>query len=406
MNPTFSRSARAVVAIAALHVIIGLVGAVSVETNTALFGANVYVAYCGWLVANTGRRVALAGFAAGYLALYLLVMVLLGSESLFLLLVIVYASVYRVRLLLGLFAAFVLSHVVLQPYAVESFAILAPLLLVVHGARRRGLGTFPLACLWLGLLALGLVLLPFLHLLVAEAPQTLLLAAARDDVQRAILTSMVTAGVATLIVAAFGIPLAYALARIPLRGRSTIETLIDLPILIPQSVVGIALLSLLGHGSPLGRALEDAGLGVVGRCSGIVLAQIVVACPFMIKAAVTAFEGVPTRLQDASLTLGAGPLATFVHVSLPLASRGILGGMVLCWGRAISEFGAIMLVAPRPVTVPVLANNEFIESGAPEARPIAAVFLLSCLFALALAQLGKRVLPSGCEPPTTPRETP
>src|SRR5512140_1554917 len=113
MTPRLLPSLGVVASMVALHFIVGLFGAVSIQTNTALFAANVYVAYCGWLVAKRGRRQDLAGFAGGYLGLFLLVMVLLGSESLFLLLIIVYASVYRVRLLLGLFVAFVLSHVVL-----------------------------------------------------------------------------------------------------------------------------------------------------------------------------------------------------------------------------------------------------------------------------------------------------
>jgi molybdate/tungstate transport system permease protein len=246
----------------------------------------------------------------------------------------------------------------------------------------------------LGLFALAVILLPLVHLLIQDSPQTLWYVFSRTDVQQAIWLSLASSGLATVIIAMWGIPLAYALARSEFRGKGLIESLIDLPILIPQSVVGIALMVLLGPGSPLGEVLEDAGLTVAGRFVGIVAAQVFVACPFLIKTAMSAFESVPPHLEDVARTLGAKPASTFFRVSLPLASRGIFVGCILAWARAISEFGAIILFAAHPQTAPVLAHNEFLKTGVSEARPIAVVLLVVCLWIFVLLQFGKTFLPS------------
>jgi molybdate/tungstate transport system permease protein len=382
-------------ALAALHVLLALLPGPPVPpaTNLVWFAANIYVAYCAWLVVRDASRAGLGLFAAGYMVLLLLVLVLLGRESLFILLVILYASVYRVRMLLGVFIAFVLSYVVFQPYAFETFVPLSLAFIATWWLKRTGKPVFLVACMAIGLFFLALILLPLMHLLIQDSPQTLWYSFSRSDVRQAVWLSLLSSGMATVIVAVWGIPLAYALARTNFRGKGVIESLVDLPILIPQSVVGIALLVLLGPGTPLGQLLESAGLGLAGRFAGIVVAQVFVACPFLIKTAMTAFEGIPGNLEDASLTLGAGPAATFFRVTLPLASRGIFVGLVLTWARAISEFGAIILFAPNPQTAPVLANNEFLKAGVSEARPIAVVLLVVCLWIFVLLQFGKTFLP-------------
>jgi molybdate/tungstate transport system permease protein len=363
-------------------------------TNLVLFAANLYVAYCAWLVLRDSDRATVGLFAAGYMVLFLLILVLLGRDSLFILLIILYASFFRVPLLLGLLVVFVLSYVVFQPYAFETFAPLSTAFVVVWWIKRSGASTFLVGCLSLGLFSLAAILLPLVHLLAQDSTQTLWYALSRPDVQSAIWLSLASSALATVIIALWGVPLAYALARSQFRGKGVIESLIDLPILIPQSVVGIALLVLLGAGSPLGQALDAAGLTVAGRFAGIVLAQVFVACPFLIKTAMTAFEGVPEHLEDVSRTLGARPSATFFRVALPLASRGVFVGFILSWARAISEFGAIILFAAHPQTAPVLAYNESLKAGGiSEARPIAVVLLLVCLWVFVLLQFGKTFLP-------------
>jgi molybdate/tungstate transport system permease protein len=318
---------------------------------------------------------------------------ILGRESLFVLLVIVYASVFRVPLLLGIFGVFVLSYVIFQPYAFETFVPLAATVVTVWWIKTKGASKFTVGCLSFGLLFLALILLPIIHLLIKDSWQTLWFVFSRHDVRQSIWLSLLSSSLATIIIALFGIPLAYALSRSHFRGKGVIESLIDLPILIPQSVVGIALIVLLGPGAPLGQALNSAGFKISGSFIGIVIAQVFVAYPFLVKTAMTAFDGVPQHLEDVSRTLGASSQKTFFKVALPLASRGIFVGLVLSWSRAISEFGAIILFAANPQTAPVLAHNEFLKVGLSEARPIAVLLLIVCLWIFVLLQFGKLMLP-------------
>ena len=400
MIPRWPKVLLTIVGLAGLHGLIALLPGpiLRPETNLVLFAANLYVAYCAWLTLRDGNPAQVGLFGAGYMLIFLLVLILLGRESLFILLILLYASVFRVRLLLGIYVAFVLSYVVFQPYAFETFVPLALGWAVIWHLHRKGASVFVIACLGGGLLSLGLVLLPLLHLLAQDSPQTLLYTMQRPDVQSAIWISLASSTCATAIIALFGIPLAYALVRSQFRGKGVVEALIDLPILIPQSVVGIALLVMLGPGSPLGQALESVGLGVSGRFAGLVVAQVFVASPFLIKTAMTAFEGVPGHLEDVSRTLGVGPARTFWRVSLPLAAKGIFTGLILAWARAISEFGAIILFASHPQTAPILAHNEFLAAGTTEARPIAVVLLLVCLWIFVLLHFSKSLLPSAFRP--------
>jgi molybdate/tungstate transport system permease protein len=393
-----ARSVVAVSALSLLHLVIGLLpGApLSIPTNIVLFAANLYVLYCAGLALRSGPTPRVALFGLGYFVLFLLVLVILDRQSLFILLVLVYASLWRVPVLLGYFALFVLSFVVLQPYAYETFLPLALVYAALWHASRLGVSRFLLGCLGAGLGLLALVLFPILNLALQDSPRTLGFVLERADVQQALWTSVATSSVATGIVALWGVPLAYALARVPFRGRGLVEALVDLPILVPQSVVGVALLTLLGPGSPLGQLLSDRlGIQIAGRFGGIVLAQVFVSCPFLIKTAMTAFVGVPPHLESAARTLGASASATFWRVSLPLASRGVLIGAILAWARSVSEFGSIILFASSPLTAPVLVHHEFIKVGVSESRPIAVLLLVVCLWIFVLLQFGRALLPAG-----------
>jgi molybdate/tungstate transport system permease protein len=360
--------------------------------NLALFATNLYVLYCAGAVLNTRRLPMLLLFLVGYAALYLLVMVGLGKRPLFVLLVVVYASVFGSPALLGFFALFVLCFVVLQPYGFETFVPLA-LLYVVLWRARRAASPFLLLCLGAGLVGLVAVLFPLLHLAMQDSAQTLARTLARPDVQQAVAYSLGTSTLATVLCAAFGVPLAYALARLDFPGRRLVLSLIDVPILVPQSVAGIALLVLLGPGSPLGLGFAALGLGISGTFVAIVIAQVFVAAPFLIKTAMTAFEGVPITLEQASRTLGRSAGGTFARIALPLAGRGLITGGALAWARAVSEFGCIILFASSPVTAPVLVHLEFLRAGAAESRPIAIVLLIVCLWIFLLLQFGETMMP-------------
>lgn len=400
------RSLFVILALGITHLAMGLLPEAPLPppTNLVLFAANVYVLYCARLVLRTGAAGRVGLFALGYFLLFTIVLVLLDRESLFILLVVLYASVFHVPYLLGYFALFVLAYVVLQPYGTEAFLPLALLYALLWQARKTRVSPFLLGCLALGLVALLLVLFPLVHLTLLDSPRTLGRALERPDVQQAIWTSVATSTVSTLLVALWGVPLAYALARVQFRGRRLVESLIDLPILVPQSVVGIALLTLLGPGSPLGRLLDaQLGFRIAGSFAGIVLAQVFVSSPFLIKTAMTAFEGVPAHLEGAARTLGASAAGAFGRVALPLAGRGVIVGMTLAWARAISEFGSIILFASSPLTAPILVHTEFAKAGVSESRPIAVLLLLVCLWIFVMLQFMPALLPGAWRRAATER---
>jgi len=395
MNPSARHAAIAVLFLALLHLALDQLPGppLSRPMNAVLFATNLYVLYSAAAVLRGRPLRSLLLFVAGYLALFGLTMVVLGKEPLFILLVIAYASVFGSPALLGFFGLFVLCFVILQPYGFETFIPLALVYAVLWRARGRALSRFALACLAVGLLGLFLVLFPIIHLAFQDSAQTLWHAFLQPEVRKAIGLSLLSSSITTLLVALWGIPLAYALARLEFAGKRWAEALIDMPILVPQSVAGIALIGLLGPGSPIGQWLESMQLGVSGTLAGLAIAQIFVASPFLIKTAMTAFEGVSPELELASRSLGASAAGTFLRITLPLASRGILVGAALCFARAISEFGCVILFAGSPVSAPVLVHTEFLRAGAAESRPIAVVLLVICLWFFLLLRFGRDLLP-------------
>jgi molybdate/tungstate transport system permease protein len=360
--------------------------------NLVLLATNLYVAYCAGTILQKRPAKLVAVFLAGYALLYLLAMVLLGKKPLFILLVVVYTSLFASPVLVGFFAVFVVCFVVFQPYAFETFVPLVLIYALLVKLRRKA-PPFVLACLGLGLAALVAVLFPVLHLAFQDSVQTLAVTLAREDVQSALGMSLLTSTLATLVVAVWGIPLAYALARVDFPGKRWVESAIDLPILVPQSVAGVALMVLFGPGSPLGRGLESLGIQVSGSLLGLVVAQVFVASPFVVKTALTSFEAVPLQLEQASRSLGASPSATFLNIALPLASRGLVVGAALGWARAVSEFGVIVLFAPSPVTAPMLVHTEFLRAGAAESRPLAILLLATCVWFFVVLRFAEHLAP-------------
>jgi molybdate/tungstate transport system permease protein len=385
----------AVIAIlAAIHVGIGLapVPPFSFGMNLALFFTNLFVFYAAATVLRRRSAKTVLLFLAGYTALFVLVLVLLNKPPLFILLVVVYAGFFGAPALLGFFAIFVACFVVFQPFAFETFVPLS-LIYAVFWLTRGQASRFARLCLCGGLLALTAVLFPLIHLAVQDSVQTLWRTFMRGDVASAIWVSLLTSTLATLALAIWSVPLAYALARVEFPGKRWALALIDVPILVPQSVAGVALIVLLGPGSVLGSELEQLGLPISGSLLGIVIAQVFVAAPFLIKTAMTAFEAVPLQYEFASRSLGASPAATFARIALPLASRGVLVGATLAWARAVSEFGCIVLFASSPVTAPVLVHTEFLRAGASESRPIAILLLIICLWVFVMLQFGQTLMP-------------
>lgn len=153
------------------------------------------------------------------------------------------------------------------------------------------------------------------------------------------------AGLATLLILPPGLLVAWALARFQWPGKSLVETLVALPLVMPPVATGLILLQAFGRRGPIGRFLHEMGFEVVFTWRAVVLAMAVMSFPLLVRTARVAFEGVPARLEQIARTLGAGELRVFFAVTFPLALRGILGGTLLAFARALGEFGATILVA-------------------------------------------------------------
>ncbi len=223
----------------------------------------------------------------------------------------------------------------------------------------------------------------FLNCSLAELAET----AGDDEVRNSIWLTLWTSMGATLIFAVAAIPFSYLLARkdFPLKGLVT--GIIDLPIVIPHSAAGIALLGVLARSSFLGRAATKMGFSFISSSAGIMAAMAFVSIPFLINSARDGFLAVPVRLEKAALSLGASPLRVFLTISVPLAARPILSGLILMWARGMSEFGAVLIIAYHPMITPVLIYERFGAFGLKYARPVAVLFIIVCLVFFVMLRL-------------------
>ncbi len=239
----------------------------------------------------------------------------------------------------------------------------------------------------LGGVILLFIIAPLLSMLF-KTPVTDLVSTIREtEVQDSIVLSLLCSMAATLFFALAAIPLAYVLARKEFRGKGLIIAIIDLPIVIPHSAAGIAILGFISRDSFLGKTASYFGTSFVGGTAGIMAAMAFVSIPFLINAARNGFINVPVRLEKAALNLGASPLRVFMTISLPMAWRDIVSGLVLMWARGLSEFGAVVIVAYHPMVTPVLIFERFGAYGLKYARPVSVIFVCICLVLFVLMRL-------------------
>ncbi|MGH7309063.1 MAG: molybdate ABC transporter permease subunit [Candidatus Rokuibacteriota bacterium] len=212
----------------------------------------------------------------------------------------------------------------------------------------------------------------------------------------ALALSVQVALLATLLNAALGIPLAYALARRVFPGKTLVDLLVTLPLVLPPTVTGYYLIVLLGRRGWLGAPLYDVtGWTVAFTWYAAVIAATVMALPLLVRTARAAIESVDRDLEKAAYTLGRPEWRTALEVTLPLAGRGILAGLVLAFARALGEFGATLMLAGnipgRTQTVPLAIYTAVQTGEAAEALLlVAALTALSCVVLVAAGRLGAR----------------
>lgn len=204
----------------------------------------------------------------------------------------------------------------------------------------------PAALLVPALLGLAFLMLPLAGLLI-RVPWTSLPQRLTDPaILTALRLSLQTATLATLLCLVLGVPLAWVLARVEFRGRRIVRALVTVPLVLPPVVGGVALLLVFGRRGLVGAWLDSTfGITLPFTTAGVVLAEAFVAMPFLVIAVEGALRAADARFEEAAATLGAGRWTTFTHVTLPLVAPGVAAGAVLCWARALGEFGATITFA-------------------------------------------------------------
>jgi molybdopterin-binding protein len=231
----------------------------------------------------------------------------------------------------------------------------------------------------LGSLLLLFVAWPLLRTVTASGPAVLWQTLLDEEVHGAILLTFQASLIATALAFVCGVPLAYLLARTDFPGKRLVESIVDVPVVVPHSAAGIALLMVFGRRTLLGQAFGLFGLKFVSAAPGIVIAMLFVSLSFLVNAAREGFEAVDPRLEHVARTLGASSWQAFWRIAFPLAWRSILSGMILMWARGLSEFGAVVILAYHPMVAPVLLYERFESYGLSYARPVAALMILICL---------------------------
>ena len=234
-------------------------------------------------------------------------------------------------------------------------------------------------------IAVGFFVLPLAGLLYRVPWQTALAELATGEALTALRLSLFVSLAATALGLVFGVPLAWAYARAPFPGRDAARALTTLPMVLPPVVGGVALLFAFGRRGLLGQLLDPLGIRLPFTTAGAVLAATFVAMPFLVLTVEAGLRSMDRRYEEAARTLGAGRWRVFREVTLPLVAPSLYSGAVLCWARALGEFGATITFAGNlPGTTQTLPLAVYV---ALETRPESAVMLSLLLLAVSLAIL-------------------
>ena len=238
----------------------------------------------------------------------------------------------------------------------------------------------------LGALLLVFVLLPILAIFASTGLTALWDTLQDKEVLISLGITFYAAGWATLLAVVSGVPLAYILARLDFFGKAWVESLVNLPIVIPHTAAGIALLLVFGRQARVGALFNGTGIQFVDQIPGIVVGMLFVSLPFLVNSAREAFALIDPELEAVALSDGASRWQAFFRVTLPLAWRGVMAGVLMMWARGISEFGAIVILAYHPRVISVLIYERFSSYGLAAAQPVALLLIIASLVVFLAAQ--------------------
>ncbi len=235
---------------------------------------------------------------------------------------------------------------------------------------------FKIIFAFLGTLLILFLGVPVLRILFSTAPETLIETSKEKVVIDAITLTLRASLWSTIAALITGVPLAYLLARKEFVFKKIVEGIIDLPIIIPHTAAGIALLTLWGRHSIFSKM---TGFNVIGTEIAISMGMFFVSAPFLINATKDGFKLIDERYEKTAITLGATPWKAFISVSLPMVRKSITSGSIMMWGRGISEFGAVIILAYHPMVAPVLIFERFQNFGLKYAMPVTALLVIISL---------------------------
>lgn len=243
-------------------------------------------------------------------------------------------------------------------------------------------------------LFLAFILAPLSALFIRSTPSAFFAALQQPDVLSALRLSALTTAIALACAVALGTPLAYLLARWSFPGRSVVDALVDLPIVVPPAVAGVALLIAFGRRGIFAPFLSGMGIELSFTTAAVVLAQLFVASPFYIRAARNGFLAVDRSLEEASATLGSTRFQTFRRITIPLALPSLIGGAVLTWARALGEFGATIMFAGNLVgvsqTMPLAVYLKLESGDLPASIALSIVLVATSLIVLLVVRVAAR----------------
>jgi molybdate/tungstate transport system permease protein len=248
-------------------------------------------------------------------------------------------------------------------------------------------GKMTVAFSLLGIIILLFIAIPLLKMVFGSDPAILWDVLLERQVINAIWLTLYAALIATVIGCLLGVPLAYVLSRHDFKGKRLLEGLIDVPIVVPHTAAGIALLFVFGSNFFIGGVFEHIGIRFVDSLAGIVIAMLFVSVPFLIDTAKDGFDKVDVRLEKVARSLGASGWQTFTRVTLPLCWRSILSGNIMMWARGISEFGAVIILTYYPMTAPTLIYQRFETMGLSYSQPVAAILIIICVIAFIVLRI-------------------
>ncbi|MCK9312705.1 MAG: ABC transporter permease [Methanocorpusculum sp.] len=212
--------------------------------------------------------------------------------------------------------------------------------------KRRLPTFFQAVCIGISLIVVLVLIAVFLGLILFSSPETLVVCLFSEEIWYAIRLSVITAVISTLLCLIIAVPVAYSMVRFKFFGKQWVNVLLNLPLSLPPLVAGVALLIFLSPAtSPAGQFLSSMGIYVVYTSAAIVIAQVFVNAPYMVRIARSTFSMISPRYEHVARTLGCSEVGAFRKITLPMAKNGLIGGLVITWSKAMGEFGAVLMLA-------------------------------------------------------------